>query len=1063
MIAKPAVLLGGIVSAWLLACSAQGERPRPSPATPSLDGASRSSNVRALADEAPSQTLWPNRTNQIGVASYEQLAAPLPGRDPGGLVWFRDRGERRLGFMRRANPTDAEEIYALGKQGDLWSSPLAAQLPAFRVRALSDVGELSSGRAMLLMVGDDTDYMQVVGLSPDGSRAAISDAELTQLQNQNRRLFSSFAVDSAWSRPVPIPGTLGVLFAALETGPDQRAYAVFSRDDDNAYDTTDDRDLYVSVFDGRRWHEPLRLTSDAGREYAVETAFIDGELVIAWVRDADADLNSDGDRVVYAATLSPDGTLTRVPAPISTTTYERPRPVLGELQGRPIVLFAGNPVADTATRPLLESRLAAAWSAPSPTGLSVGNVSRGAIFRHDDAAVLVYEDDNHLVAAVSRGGAWHSSGVVQDYNDSKFRLGEASYVLDEDARLWIAAVGAERLGDATSAGALFHVQVPLYSDLDIADILSRPKHVQLGDVVTLRIPVSNRGYLPSGAFDLMVRDGDQLLASAHQEDGLYPGESRTVELSFPMTRTQHNLKVSALAIGAPPPPELDVDNNTRAVSVAVRPDFAVASVERAGDTITAVVRDLKGVATTPVNVDFLLFEGSTSTSLAQKTFDPNTSLPIALEVPGLQGKTAPYVISVRVNDRTSVLEDDHQNNLGTYAYQPSADFVIDALEVAADTVTIAVRNVGVVPAEQVAILLTTNPELSASPAPISGVEPIALQEVALHDGRATLQLPRSVLAGHAGYFLYAVVNPYGAVVERNRRDNLQKSAVEPVEAPPPPIGPRPALYALRRIELKAGAKVTGDLAVRDAAPSAQAPSIDVGPDARVEGDLRADGVRLGAKASVLGSVFYNALSTQPDSTISGALRTPLALPVAATIPPLPQSTPGTTRVVVARGGLRVLPPGAYGELCVGCSGGDVSRTAHLLLSGGTYDVRSIRSLANTRITCAGACELRVAADVSLAEASSLGPFPVSGLGPEQIRLFVAGAAVSLAAGAELTSDLVASAAVVKLGQGARASGRVVASEIQLGPNVVFTGVARPAAKRAPLGVTLRVQPRSSTP
>ncbi|TMQ19884.1 MAG: hypothetical protein E6J90_17170, partial [Deltaproteobacteria bacterium] len=885
---------------------------------------------RDLQDETPDQALMSNRVNLTGLASYQLLAAPLPGRDPGALVWYVDHGEQRLAFMRLANQDAREEIfYVTRKDGD-WSSPIAAQFSGFRIRGLADIASLSTGRPMLLMLGDNTDYAQVYG----PGQAQHADPELLNLQNQNRRLFSSFAGTDGWSRPQPLGGSLGALFASLQAGPDQRALAIFARDADNDFATTTDRDLYVSAFDGLAWHAAVRLTEDPGREYAVETAFIHGEFVAVWTRDADGDLATAGDRTLQFATFALDGTVTRGPAPVTTTAYDRPRAVLGQRAGQAFVLFAGNPVAGTATRPLLETRLDGAWSTPQPTGLQVGNVSRGTIYAHGDATLVVYEDDNNLVAAVNRRGVWHSSGVVQSYSASDFRLGEAAHTLDDRANLSIAATGTPRTADAETALALYQVQLPLLADLSVGDIVPRPRQLKVGDTITLSVPVSNRGYLPSGAFDVSVSDGGVPLAAAHDE-GLYPGESRTVDLRFTLARVQHNLTVAV----APSGDDLDPANNTQRVTVSVRPDFAVTSVTRTGTTLVAKVSDLKAVATTPVNVDFVLIEGATSTVIGQQTFDPNVALPVRLDYPPLATKTTPFVIAVRVNDRTQVIEDDYSNNLSSYVFQPAVDFLLAELVATSDNVRVVVRNIGDLAADRVTVLLTTDPELSASPAPIPGVTPIVLQEIAMRDGRAVLELPRSVLDGHDGYYLYAVANPYGAVPERDRNNNAARASRRPALD-------RPTLYAFRRIALDPRSQVVGDLAVRDAG-TPDDPSLDVGPDARIEGAVRADRIQLEPRAAVTGTVAYNSLVSRPGAHIDGPLVTPLTVPVAGDVPSLPAIVPGQGRVTVARGTAKTLAAGAYGDVCVGCGGGGNDShgngppEARLVLDGGTYQFASV--------------------------------------------------------------------------------------------------------------------------
>ena len=1048
------------------------------------------------ADDTGHQAFMDNRVNRMGLASYQQLAPPLTGNDAGALTWFGDPARPGLGFMRRASVETPVEIFHLAATEAGWSSPIAAGIPAFRIHALSGIATLDSGRSMLVMVGDRTDYAELLGIPDDGSDdgtgdPGISEAEIIRLQNQNRRLFSSVLVAGRWSRPLPITGTLGVMFAAVASGyqpgsqdaSQDRALVLFARDDDNDYETTADRDLHAAAFTGLHWREPIRLTHDPAREYAVQVAFIAGRHVAVWVRDSDADLTTPGDRTLHHAIFDADGTLLAGPAPITSAVYHRPRPILGEIAGEPVVLFAGNPDSSGTAHPLLQTRLSGAgtgsWTAPQDTGLQVGTVSRGEIFQHGDSALLIYEDDNTLVAAArcagcsgdsEDSGAWHSSGLVQDYNASSVRLGEASYSLDPEGYLSIAAIADPRLGQPGVAGALFHLRVPLHSDLALGNMTPPRRPVEVGDTVTLEIPVRNQGFRHSGAFRVEVRDGDTVRGAVEVTGGLHPGQSGTYQLPFVVERPQHHLTIAVTT--ADSRPELELDNNQQLHTVAVRPDFTVVAVERRDQTIVARIRDVKSVATTPVSVDFILIENNVRTVLSETLYDPSSDLPVELDVPDLADRSDPFTISVRVNLRTQVIEDNYDNNLSVYRHRPGVDFELTDLAVTSRLVRVHVRNIGERESDQVQILLTTDPELFSSPAPIPGIGPLVLQTVAMVDGQAVLEVSREILEDQEGYFVYAVANPYGTVPELDRSNNSRRTARVPAFA-------RPPLYALSAIDLGPASRTTGAIAVRDGDPEDNA--VNIGPDARVQGDIRGDGVRLGPRAAVIGTVTHNRLSLGPGASISEQPRTPLELPVEASLEALPEIVPGDTDVAVPRGTTRELPPGNHGAICVACgsdgpgskSGGrDQVETASpgpalLILSGGVYHVTAIDVAANGHILCRAACEIRVAGDIDLAATGTLGledfgQDPVDApLPAESIRVLVAGDGVTLARGAAIHGHLVAPHGRVEIGNSSVAHGTIAADRIRLGHGARFdSSIEAPVS--AALPVTIRSESRSTS-
>ena len=130
--------------------------------------------------------------------------------------------------------------------------------------------------------------------------------------------------------------------------------------------------------------------------------------------------------------------------------------------------------------------------------------------------------------------------------------------------------------------------------------------------------------------------------------------------------------------------------------------------------------------------------------------------------------------------------------------------------------------------------------------------------------------------------------------------------------------------------------VSGDVIVNNATVGPvlgeQALSLDNSVSTPAGYKLAGTSVDLDHSATVRGDVYYNTLSNQ--GTITGALFTPLALPVFANLPAVSIRPPGSSNITVPNGGQVTLDEGAYGDLVVGISG-----TVHL--TGGGYAFRSI--------------------------------------------------------------------------------------------------------------------------
>src|SRR4029453_1283571 len=87
-----------------------------------------------------------------------------------------------------------------------------------------------------------------------------------------------------------------------------------------------------------------------------------------------------------------------------------------------------------------------------------------------------------------------------------------------------------------------------------------------------------------------------------------------------------------------------------------------------------------------------------------------------------------------------------------------------------------------------------------------------------------------------------------------------------------------------------------------------------------------------AGAASASAVYSNQLTN--NGTVTGALYSPLDLPIFATLPTFLVSRPGTTDVNAGPNGPQTLAPGNYRDLIVGKKG-------TVTFSGGTYHFRSI--------------------------------------------------------------------------------------------------------------------------
>lgn len=225
------------------------------------------------------------------------------------------------------------------------------------------------------------------------------------------------------------------------------------------------------------------------------------------------------------------------------------------------------------------------------------------------------------------------------------------------------------------------------------------------------------------------------------------------------------------------------------------------------------------------------------------------------------------------------------------------------------------------------------------------------------------------------------------------------------------------LLAIERLTLKDGGRVhSGHVGVNEASGR----WLVLGP-----GCLLADGTAVvgdavrGSKASVYDLYANRLFPTASPLTVRGVGPLPTGpLPVIAPLPTLPPSVPGVGTIVVS--GALTLAPGAYGDVIL-------PNDAKLRLTGGTYDLRSLRAGRRTTIQAEAPTVVNIAGTFRLGNESTAGPLPPLTAGA--LRLNVAGPLVVLASGARARLELYAPEARLRLGRGLQGVGQFVARDI----------------------------------
>lgn len=196
-----------------------------------------------------------------------------------------------------------------------------------------------------------------------------------------------------------------------------------------------------------------------------------------------------------------------------------------------------------------------------------------------------------------------------------------------------------------------------------------------------------------------------------------------------------------------------------------------------------------------------------------------------------------------------------------------------------------------------------------------------------------------------------------------------------------------SVFATHSIWLKQNSAIlSGSVAVNDSgAPPFLASNVElvVGQGASTPSgtELKAHGIRVKQGAAVNSDVFYNQLTN--NGAITGALNTPLSLPLFTTLPPFQSAPAGSQDITVAQNDSISLAPGDYGDI-------KVKKKGIILFTGGIYNIRSIDFGNNTKMLFGGPSEVRVEEKFETGQKAYVGPQDTTAMSAKDIVFYVAG-------------------------------------------------------------------------
>ncbi|MBI3638714.1 MAG: hypothetical protein HY223_00170 [Thaumarchaeota archaeon] len=181
------------------------------------------------------------------------------------------------------------------------------------------------------------------------------------------------------------------------------------------------------------------------------------------------------------------------------------------------------------------------------------------------------------------------------------------------------------------------------------------------------------------------------------------------------------------------------------------------------------------------------------------------------------------------------------------------------------------------------------------------------------------------------------------------------------------------------------------------------------------------------KSAVVNDVYYNTLAN--SGTIQGSKVTPLALPVVNELPTFPQFVAGSTAVNVPSGTL-VLNSGSYGDITVGDS-------ATLKLTGGIYNINSLKIGKNSNILFDATSQLNVATVVNGDTGDTIGPSSSASIDARGITFFV-GSDVNTGTSTKINANIYSPNGDIRIGQNSNATGAFIGNTVRAESKSIIT-------------------------
>ena len=487
------------------------------------------------------------------------------------------------------------------------------------------------------------------------------------------------------------------------------AVVIWTQDIDSNSSTTNDREIYYSIWNGTAWNNPKPVTNNSLNDRMASIAFdSNNNARIVWVQDNISAITIDNGTsnitvnvtksIVYSTILNKTGQLS-VPEQVSNAKNWIRNPVVSfDSKGNAVVAWEGQGAGDGLGDIYYSvmDNLTNFWSFPmmiTKDALSDSHVS-----------LSVDSNDNSMIVWLRHNESITCNGNISNNNTN------CSFLSEDDE--------------------IYYSAIPIEADLFLTqnDIrFNKNNTFAIGDNITINATIKNIGVLKAESIRVHFYNGNPATGGTLIENkiinSILAGENKTIFTNLTITNANHEIFVKIDPLNNIP--EINETNNIASKSLSVLPDLTLYNADITfsndnpfvGDNISinATIHNIGNLLASNITVYF--YEGNpddNGTLIGNTTL--NSVIPEGIGTASIiwTAHEGNHNIFVVIDPLDSVMEINESNNEAVNYIKILPDLTLDAIDIIFSddrpkvgdniNITAAIHNAGTVDASTVNVL-----------------------------------------------------------------------------------------------------------------------------------------------------------------------------------------------------------------------------------------------------------------------------------------------------------------------------------------------------------------------